>query len=269
MGKLLHHPSLQRLLYQSEQRQQQYLVLEYIPGRVLRKLIREYPHFIMPEEKVVSLLLPICNALIYIHACGIIHRDVKPENILLGEDGKIILLDFGISLNKEKASNTKQRKLRLPFADVVGTPAYMPPERLQGEPGDERTDVYAIGVTLYEMLCGHTPFEDADGFTIINKQIAFDPPDILQLNPTVSSTLATVIMRAIRRNPNKRYGSMQHLFDDLNHLDKVTPEVYTPDRPLFGGRYRQVLQITLVILLIILGLVIFGVIAQLFSHVAG
>ena len=269
IGKLLHHPSFQCLLNQDEPRQEEYLVLEYIPGRALRKVLREYPHSIMPAEKGVRFLLPICSALAYAHAHGVIHRDVKPENILLGDDGSIRLLDFGISLCKDKQSHAKRWKLRLPFADVVGTPSYMPPERLRGEEGDERSDIYAVGVILYEMSCGHTPFEDADGFTIINQQIAYDPPDILRLNPTLAPALATVIMRAIRRNPAKRYASMQDLLNDLSHLDQVTPEDYVPDRPLFGGRYRQALQVSLIILVIIVAIIAFGFLAQLLHHPAG
>jgi serine/threonine-protein kinase len=272
IGKVLHHPSLQCLLNQDEPRQGQYLVLEYIPGRVLRKVLLEHPHAIMPVAKVLPLLLPICRVLVYAHAHGIIHRDLKPENILLGDDGGITLLDFGIALRKETTSHPGKHKalrLRLPFADVVGTPAYMSPERLQGEEGDERSDIYALGIVLYEMLCGHTPFEDLDGFTIIEKQIAYDPPDLLQQNSTVPSALATVTMRAIRRNPAKRYASMQNLLDDLSHLDQVTPEEYMPDRPLFGGRYRQVLQISLIILIIIGAIIAFGFVAQFSHHLAG
>ncbi len=275
IGKLLHHSSLQRLLNQNEPRQEQYLVFEYIPGRALRKILLEYPHSTMPAAKVIPLLLPICRVLVYAHAHGVIHRDLKPENILLGDDGSVTLLDFGISLHQEKLSQTKRLgrlkalRLRLPFANVVGTPAYMPPERLRGEEGDERSDIYALGVMLYETQCGHTPFEDVDGFTIIEKQIAYDPPDILRLNPTVSPSLATVIMRAIRRNPDKRYASMQNLLDDLSHLDKVTPEDYIPDRPLFGGRYRQALQISVIILLIVVTIIAFGFLAQFFHHLAG
>jgi eukaryotic-like serine/threonine-protein kinase len=272
LGKLLDHPSLQCLLNQDERREREYLVFEYIPGRVLRKVLQEYPDSVMPEEKAVSILLPICSVLVYLHAQGVIHRDVKPENILLGDDGSVRLLDFGISLCQEKLPHTKpqdrhkRRRLRLPLANVVGTPAYMSPERLRGEEGDERSDIYAIGVVLYEMLCGHTLFEDADGFTITNRQIVYDPPDILQQNSTLSPALATVIMRAIRRNPEKRYASMQHLLDDLSNLDKVTPQDYIPDRPLFGGRYREVLQISFIIFLIIVAIIAFGFIVQFFHH---
>jgi serine/threonine-protein kinase len=268
IGKHLHHPSLQCLLNQDEQRQGEYLVLEYIPGRVLRTVLREHPHSVMPAEKVVPLLLPICSALSYAHAHGVIHRDVKPENILLGDDGSVRLLDFGISLYKDKVSHTKRWRLRLPLADVVGTPSYMSPERLRGAEGDERSDIYAVGVMLYEMVCGHTPFEDADGFTMINRQIAYDPPDILRLKPTLSPALATVIMRATRRNPDMRYASMQNLLDDLSNLDKVTPQDYIPDRPLFGGRYRQALQVSFIILLIVAALIAFGFTIQFFHHLA-
>jgi eukaryotic-like serine/threonine-protein kinase len=148
IGKLLHHPSLQGLLNQDEQRRGPYLVFEYIPGQMLRTVLREHPHSSLPMEEIVSLLLPICSVLIYAHAHGVIHRDVKPENILLGDDGSVRLLDFGISLCKEKGPRPQRKgrglRLRLPFADVVGTPSYMPPERLRGEEGDERSGCRAL-----------------------------------------------------------------------------------------------------------------------------
>ena len=268
VGKLLHHPSLQNLLYQNEERGHEYLVFEYIPGKALRQVLKEYPHSIMPVEEIIPILLPICSALVHVHAHGIIHRDVKPENILLGDDGSVRLLDFGIALFKDKAGHTTRRRIPLPFTNFVGTPTYMPSERLQGEPGDERSDIYAIGAILYEMLCGHTPFEDADGFAVIELQMAYDPPDIRKLNATVPPALATVIMKAIRRNLAKRYATMQSLLDDLSNLEQVTPQDYIPDRPLFGGRYRQALQAALIILIIIIALIAFGFIIQLLHSLA-
>ena len=143
----------------------------------------------------------------------------------------------------------------------------MAPEHIHGLP-EKGSDIYAVGVILYEMFCGPRPVEDADGFTIINQHIAYDPPDILRLNPTLPPALATVIMRAIRRNPAKRYASMQDLLNDLSNLDQVTPEDYVPDRPLFGGPYRQALQVSLIILLIMVAIIVFGFLAQYLHHPA-
>lgn len=264
IGTLLHHPTLQALLHHGEPRQERYLVFEYIPGRMLRSIMHEHPGSIMPAKQILPLIIPICQALVYVHEHGIIHRDIKPENILIREDGGVALLDFGISLELKQAQ-AKRRKLRLPFSNVIGTPAYIAPERFRGEPGNEQSDIYAMGMLLYETQCGHTAFEDADGFAMTDKQAAYDPPDIARLNPAVSPALATVIMRAIRRNPQTRYPSMQALLDDLNNLETLAVEKYVPEPPLFGGRYRQVLFVILIILVILVGIFLFGLLAQ-FAH---
>jgi eukaryotic-like serine/threonine-protein kinase len=262
IGKLLDHPTLQRHLNQGEQRQQEYLVLEYLHGRTLRQVLHEQNNTHMDHAEAIHLLLPICEALVYAHAHGVIHRDIKPENLFLLDTGEVKLMDFGIALVKTKSRRRFTFRL---LPSPIGTPAYMSPERLRGEEGDERADVYAIGVVLYELLCGRLPFEEPDAFAFINEHRSDDPPSILQWNPDLPPPLVTVVMRAIRREPEKRYASMQDLLHDLSHLDEVTPLDYLPDPPKLGGRYRYIIRIGFIILGVCLLIIAFGLLAQ-FVH---
>jgi eukaryotic-like serine/threonine-protein kinase len=123
-------------------------------------------------------------------------------------------------------------------------------------------------VVLYELLCGRTPFEETDGFAIITRHISHDPPGILQFNPALSPVLATVVMRAIRRDPERRYACMQDMLKDLLDLDSVAAVDYIPDPPKLGGRYRQAIRIALIVLIVCLFIVAFGVLAQFAHHLA-
>jgi eukaryotic-like serine/threonine-protein kinase len=148
------------------------------------------------------------------------------------------------------------------LSSPIGTPDYMPPERLLGRRGDARADVYAVGVVLYELLCGRTPFQEQDGFAILTRHISHDPPDLLQCNPALAPALATVVMRAIRRDPARRYARMRDMLNDLQCLDTVTPVAYVPDRPKLGGRYRQAIRVALIVLAVCLLIIAFGFFAQ-------
>lgn len=262
IGRLLTHDALQRHLNQGEKRQEEYLVLEYLHGRTLRQVLHERSAACMEPAEAVRLLLPICEALVYAHAHGVIHRDIKPENLFLLDTGEMKLIDFGIAILKTRSRRRLTFKL---LSSPIGTPTYMAPERLRGEDGDERADVYAVGVVLYELLCGRTPFEEADEFAFINKHISDDPPSILQWNPNLPSALVTVVMRAIRRDPEKRYACMQDLLHALRHLDEITSLDYLPDPPLLGGAYRYIINIGLITLGIFLFIIAFGLLAQ-FVH---
>jgi serine/threonine-protein kinase len=216
---------------------------------------------LLPPDDVVALLIQVCEALVYAHQHGVIHQDIKPDNIMLLENGEIKVFDFGIAQIKG------ERKSLFPgFSPLVGTPDYMAPERLQGKQGSVRTDVYAIGVVLYELLCGRTPFQAQDGFAFVGEQISHDPPDIVNFNPSLSPMLATIAMRAIRHDPDKRYERLEDMLYDLQHVSTITPLPYVPDAPRFGGRYRQIIFLTLFIMVLILMLILFGVLAQFVHH---
>jgi serine/threonine protein kinase len=260
IGKLLDHSGIQRHLNQGEQRSEEYLVLEYLPGRTLREVMKGCKPTLLLQAEVRRILLQVCAALVYAHEHGVIHRDVKPDNILLLDNGEVKLLDFGIAMLAGERRSIWQNA-----SGPIGTPDYMAPELLWGEQGSAQADIYAVGVTLYELLCGRTPFEEKDGFALVTRHISHDPPGILTYNPALPPALATVVMRAIRRDPARRYPGMQELAHDLSHLDAVTPVDYIPALPRIGGRYRQALRIALIILVVCATIIAFGALAQ-YAH---
>jgi len=261
IGRRLNHKYIRRHLNQDEQRSAEYLVLEYMRGRTLRMVVEKGAPALLQTGEVLRMLIQVCSALVYAHEHGVIHRDIKPENIMLLENGDIKIFDFGIAL-LEGERNRPWRG----FSSRIGTPDYMAPEQLLGESGDVRSDIYGVGVVLYELLCGRTPFEEEGGFALITTHISHDPPCILQFNPILSSALVTVVMRAIRRDPEKRYTCMQDMLYDLQHLDNVSVVDYIPDPPRIGGRYRQAMRLALIVLIVCLCIVAFGVLAQYAHH---
>ena len=261
VGILLDHPYIQHHLYQDEQRETEYLVLEYLEGRVLRMMLHEDDVASLSVPQTLQLIIHVCEALAYAHEHGVIHRDMKPENIIVMDNDDARIIDFGIALLITK-QHTRWHIFPVP---LIGTPNYMAPELFWGKRGTVRTDIYAVGVILYELLCGQIPFERKGEFTYTNPQMAYDPPSVLSIKPDLSPALATIVMRTIRRDPQKRYAQMQDLIYDLKHLDQVIPVEYSPDPPQIGGKYRQFIALGLIILLIFLLIISFGFLAQ-FAH---
>ena len=263
IGNRLHHPHIQHLLNTDEKRSEDYLVVEYIKGQTLRTLLEEHAPNPLPVAEAIRITLQICDALVYCHEHGIFHRDIKPENIMMQEDGNITIIDFGIAL-LEGARRVTWRGL----SGTVGTPDYMSPEQLKGERGMAGSDIYAVGVMLYEMLCGHTPFEGENIFAIMNQHVSQDPPSILLTNPQISPSLATVVMRAIRRDQTKRYQLMSDLLHDLRNLEEVKPVPYEPEAPRLNQSGRTAIIATLIIIAISLLIVALGFLVQ-FVHTVG
>jgi eukaryotic-like serine/threonine-protein kinase len=261
IGSRLNHPHVQRLLNTGEKRSEQYLVMEYIQGRSLRDVLDEHAPNPLPTAEALRIIIQVCDALAYCHEHGVVHRDIKPENIMILDDGNVKIIDFGVALLEGARRVTWQG-----LSATVGTPDYMAPEQLRGQRGTASSDIYAIGIILYEMLCGHTPFEGENVFAIINQHVSQDPPSILKCNPHLSPALATVVMRAIRRDPEKRYKHMKDMLYDLQHLDEVAPVPYSPETAKFTTRYRQAILLTLVISALCLTIIAFGILAQFAHH---
>ena len=217
----------------------------------------------LPPEEALRITMQICDALSYCHDHGVFHRDIKPENIMIEEDGNVKIIDFGIAL-LEGARRVTWRGL----SGTVGTPDYMSPEQLKGERGTAASDIYAVGVMLYEMLCGHTPFEGENVFAVMNQHVSQDPPSILDYNPNVQPALATVVMKAIRRDADKRYHSMRDMIHDLQNLQDVQPIHYNPEKPQASNWVQQAKWAALIIICLSLLVIALGILAQFAHHAA-
>jgi serine/threonine-protein kinase len=252
----LDHPGLQRLLSDPATR---YMVLEYVEGEPLRSYLAAHDR--LPVDEVQRIGLQLAESLEYVHRQGIVHRDLKPDNILIGPDGRVTLTDFGIALRLASRRLTFSH-----LSNAAGTPDYMAPEQVRGERGDARTDVYALGCLLYELLTGRVPYPAEDALEAMQRKVRTDPPLVRRLRPDAPVALEAILYRALRRRPDERYPSMSALAADLGHLESVVlPEKYERDEPPpapLGDLppWRTTLPIMAVILAI---LAVLGVLAQL------
>jgi serine/threonine-protein kinase len=213
IGTRLDHAGVMKV-YPSPNRSQVYMVMEWVPGRLLRHLLHEQPK--LPIDRAVKLTIGICKALEYIHANGVVHRDMKPENVMVDENDEIKLIDFGI------AGNAGSRRLTFGnFSQGMGTPDYISPEQVRGKRGDARSDIYALGVMLYEMLTGTVPFTGPNPFAVMNDRLLNYPPPPSTLEPAITPQLQEIIYRALERDPKNRYASAREFAHDLEHQDEV------------------------------------------------
>jgi serine/threonine-protein kinase len=258
IGKRLHHPNIQRLLDEGRlDGVSPYLVLEFVEGTLLREYLRQ--HAPLPVDETVRIAVQLAEALQYCHEHGVVHRDLKPENILIQADGTVKLVDFGIAL-LQGARRLTFRRLTTGF----GTPDYMAPEQVQGDRGDARTDVYALGVMLYEMLTGEVPYQGDSPLAVMSQRVTTDAPLLRRKRPDLPPALEAVVWRALRREPAERYPSMAALEHDLTHLDAVEIPDYPADASGRAPRVsREHVVNAAVIVTAFIVLAVIGVIAQL------
>jgi serine/threonine-protein kinase len=213
IGEKLDHPGVMKVLKDAK-RSRIYMVMEWVEGQLLRNVMAAAGK--LPPERASRIMARVCEALDYIHSHGVVHRDMKPENIMIGPDDSIKLIDFGI------AGNEGSRRLTFAkLSNVMGTPDYISPEQVKGKRGDGRSDIYAVGVMLYELLTGKVPFTGNNAFLIMNERLLNNPMPPREIDPSISPALQEIVYRAMERDPKNRYATAREFAWDLEHQDQV------------------------------------------------
>jgi serine/threonine protein phosphatase PrpC len=226
IGRLLDHPSILRIVpVDPKERSRPYLVMEFLEGRTLDVAMRESRP--MPEAEALRIVSDLCAALDHLHGHGVVHRDLKPQNVMLCNDGTLRIMDFGIA--KAAAS----RRITFGgFSPTLGTPDYMAPEQVKGQRGDERTDIYSLGAILYEMLTGRLPFEGQNAYMVMNARLVGDPVAPRSYNPEIRPEVEEIVLHAMERAPADRYPSAA----------AMKAEVDSPEQVVVTGRAGRLKQ---------------------------
>ena len=197
----LQHPNIVTVHDIGQDGHSQYIVMEYVNGRTLKQLIRQYNSDgqIMPTSRFLDLAIQICDGIGYAHRANLVHCDVKPQNVLVTRDDRIKVADFGIARAMSEASQQIQED------EMWGTPQYFSPEQAAGEPPTPASDVYAIGVIMFEMLTGQLPFTAESPTALALKHIQEMPPKVGELNPAVAEQLELIVDKVLAKEPAGRY----------------------------------------------------------------
>jgi serine/threonine protein kinase len=213
IGQELDHPGVVKT-FDSEQRSRLYMVIEWVEGRLLRAILNEERR--LPIERATNLTLQILDALDTMHKHGVVHRDLKPENIMVDDEDRIKLIDFGIAM--------KEDARRITFVDMsatLGTPDYISPEQVKGQRGDQRSDIYSLGVMFYEMLTGEVPFRGPNPLAVMNERVLHDAEPARARRAEISPELNEILNRALERDPRRRYQTASEMAWELEHQEQV------------------------------------------------
>ena len=212
LARRIAHRNVVRIYDLGEQNGMYYLTMEYVEGTSLKQLIGSRGK--LPVEVTLTVGKQLCRALEVAHAEGVIHRDIKPQNMVVEPSGFLKVMDFGIA----RLANPPKGKGLTEAGTSIGTPDYMSPEQLSGMELDPRSDLYAAGVVLFECLTGHVPFEAETTWALVAKHLEEEPPDPRTLNSDVPRALAVVILTAMAKDPNKRFESASQMHDALARI---------------------------------------------------
>lgn len=209
----LRHPNIVQVYDFNSDQGVNYMVMEFVPGETLQDRLKRLnaSQRRMPLEEALKITIDICEALSYAHKRGMVHRDIKPANIMLDVNNQAILMDFGIVKIIGGTMHTVT-------GAVMGTARYMPPEVVRSEPADQRSDIYALGITLYEMLSGKPPFEANSAMTVMMMHLNDPIPDIRPLRADLDPQLMPVLMKALAKDRDQRYASTDEFSAALKRI---------------------------------------------------
>lgn len=202
----LSHPNIVEMYDVGEDDGQYYIVMEYVEGKTLKSLVKRRGALTLPE--VIDIMLQLTSAVACAHDSYIIHRDIKPQNVLIKEDGTVKITDFGIAmaLNSNEITQTNS---------VMGSVHYLPPEQANGSGATIKSDIYSLGILMFELLTGKLPFKGENAVEIAIKQMREKIPSVCEINPDIPQSIENVILKACAKNPKNRYDNVLEMHDDI------------------------------------------------------
>lgn len=223
----LNHPNVVDVYDVGESEGRHFIVMEYVRGRTLKQLISQ--RGALDKKEAVDIMIQLTSAVQHAHENHIIHRDIKPQNVLVKDDGTVKITDFGIALAHDAVQLTQSDA-------VLGSAHYLAPETTRGEPATNQIDIYALGIVFYELLCGSVPFQGDNPVQIAMKHLREEVPSIREFNPTLPQSIENIITKATVKNRKLRYQTAQELLTDLQQCllpEKANEEklVFTESRP--------------------------------------
>jgi serine/threonine-protein kinase len=257
IGTSLDHPDVKRIFHEPH-RSRLYMVLEWCEGRSLAEILKQSGK--LAPQRAIHIASGILRALEYIHQHGVVHRDLQPEHIMVDDHDRIKLIDFGVA--------SRQGARRLTFtslSQVLGTPDYISPEQVKGKRGDARSDLYAVGIMLWQMLMGRTPFTGRSPVAIMNARLNRNPPPLRLADFPLTAQLQEVLCRATEREPRNRYASAHEFHSDLEHLDQVGV-AHRPELNRSAGGSTLVTRVLLYSAIIVIPVVLFLLMLLLSRH---
>ena len=212
----LRHPNIVRMRDYGVENGTHYLILDYVEGKTLAQLLQERGS--LPVEETVAIAKQVCRAMQAAEEAGVIHRDIKPYNIMVTPAGQVKVMDFGIGRMSTLATMTHGSMF-------IGTPGYLSPEMAKGEGADVRSDIYALGIVMYEMLIGEAPFVADSAWAVIRHQIETPPPSLRSKRSDVPAWLEAVVNRALAKDPQQRFQTPKEMLDALSRAEMPTPNL--------------------------------------------
>ncbi|GHV13128.1 hypothetical protein AGMMS49938_07120 [Fibrobacterales bacterium] len=235
-------------------KKQVYLAMTFVDGKPLSELLKERGKLSLKEVK--SIAWQVASGLRYSHERGVIHRDIKPSNIMVKSDGSVFVIDFGISLSLDSQRHTQAGM-------TMGTPEYMSPEQCQNKNITNKSDIYSLGIVIYEMLSGDPPFSGGASLAILNKHLKEKPAPLHEKNPSVLPSLEKIVDKCLEKKPDDRYNSFAEFINDIRDFDTdvasgrtarlnmIISRLTLPEKAAFGILCALPVLLILVILLLV------------------
>jgi serine/threonine protein kinase/tetratricopeptide (TPR) repeat protein len=255
------HKNVCRMYHLAKYEGTHYIVMEYVSGEDLKSFIRRSRQ--LTPGTAISIAKQVCEGLAEAHKLGTVHRDLKPQNIMIDKDGNARIMDFGIARSLKEKGITGA-------GVMIGTPEYMSPEQVEGKEIDQRSDIYSLGVILYEMVTGRVPFEAETPFAVGMKHKSETPQDPLELNSQIPADLSRVILRCLEKDKEKRYQNADELHAELSNIEKGIPttERIVPERrPTTSREITVTFRRRWVLVAALVGVVIIAALVFLFLKV--